>query len=87
MAKKNNTRKRGGTEMPNVDGETPRRMLTVKEVLDIVRVGRTTLYRLERDGNFPRSTYVSANRRVWYADEVIDWQKSAPRPRWWTRLK
>jgi prophage regulatory protein len=54
----------------------PRRMLSEKQVLEIVPVGRTTLYRMEKAGRFPRSTYISPNRRVWYEDEIIDWQNA-----------
>ncbi|MGX9431193.1 MULTISPECIES: helix-turn-helix transcriptional regulator [Bradyrhizobium] len=52
----------------------PRRMLTEKQVLEIIPVGRTTLYRMEKAGRFPRSTYISANRRIWFEDEIIGWQ-------------
>jgi len=54
----------------------PRRMLLEKQVLEIVPVGRTTLYRMEKAGRFPRSTYISANRRVWFEDEIIAWQNA-----------
>jgi prophage regulatory protein len=52
----------------------PRRMLSEKQVLAIVPVGRTTLYRMEKAGRFPRSTYISPNRRVWFEDEIVAWQ-------------
>jgi prophage regulatory protein len=63
------------------EGDAPdksglRRMLGEKEVLEIVPVGRTTLYRMEKTGGFPRSTYISPNRRIWFADEIIAWQKA-----------
>jgi prophage regulatory protein len=51
-----------------------RRMLSEKQVLEIVPVGRTTLYRMEKTGRFPKSTYISPNRRVWFEDEVASWQ-------------
>jgi predicted DNA-binding transcriptional regulator AlpA len=54
----------------------PRRMLNEKQVLEIVPVGRTTLYRMEKAGRFPRSTYISANRRIWYEDEIVAWQNT-----------
>ena len=54
----------------------PRRMLSEKQVLEIVPVGRTTLYRMEKASRFPKSTYVSPNRRVWFEDEVIAWQNA-----------
>jgi predicted DNA-binding transcriptional regulator AlpA len=54
----------------------PRRMLSEAQVLEIVPIGRTTLYRMEKAGRFPRSTYISPNRRVWFADEIIAWQNA-----------
>ena len=58
------------------DRSGPRRMLNEAQVLAIVPVGRTTLYRMEKAGKFPRSTYISPNRRVWYEDEIITWQNA-----------
>jgi predicted DNA-binding transcriptional regulator AlpA len=54
----------------------PRRMLNEKQVLEIIPVGRTTLYRMEKAGRFPRSTYISPNRRVWFEDEIVAWQNA-----------
>jgi prophage regulatory protein len=53
----------------------PRRMLNEKMVLEIVPIGHTTLWRLEKAGRFPKSTYISPNRRIWFADEIAAWQK------------
>jgi prophage regulatory protein len=64
------------TEDGVADKSEPRRMLSEKQVLDIVPVGRTTLYRMEKAGRFPRSTYISPNRRCWFMDEIIAWQKA-----------
>jgi prophage regulatory protein len=41
-----------------------------------VPVGRSTLWRMEKAGRFPRSTYISPNRRIWFEDEIIAWQKT-----------
>jgi prophage regulatory protein len=57
-----------------VDG--PRRMLLESQVLDIIPFSRATLSRMERKGSFPKSTYISPNRRVWYEDEVTRWQET-----------
>ena len=62
------------TEDRALDKSGPRRMLNEKQVLEIVPVGRTTLYLMEKAGRFPRSTYISPNRRVWFEDEIIAWQ-------------
>jgi prophage regulatory protein len=51
-----------------------RKMLREEEILEIIPISRSTLWRLERAGKFPRSTYLSANRRCWFLDEVIAWQ-------------
>jgi prophage regulatory protein len=64
------------TEDGAPDKSEPRRMLNEKHVLQIVPVSRTTLYRMEKEGRFPRSTYISPNRRVWFADEIIAWQNA-----------
>ena len=64
------------TEDGAPDKSRPRRMLSEKQVLEIVPVGRTTLYRMEKAGRFPRSTYISPNRRVWFEDEIVAWQNA-----------
>jgi prophage regulatory protein len=69
-------RQQAETEDMAPDKSGPRRMLSEKQVLEIVPVGRTTLYRMEKAGRFPRSTYISPNRRVWFEDEIIAWQNA-----------
>jgi prophage regulatory protein len=56
------------------DKAGPRVMLNEKQLLHIVPVSRVTLWRMEKAGKFPRSTYISPNRRVWFEDEIIAWQ-------------
>jgi predicted DNA-binding transcriptional regulator AlpA len=59
-----------------LDQPKPRRMLNEKQVLEIIPVSRTTLYRMETSGKFPKSTYISPNRRVWFEDEIVHWQNT-----------
>ena len=54
----------------------PRRMLNEKQVLEIVPVARTTLFRMEKAGRFPKGTYISPNRKIWFEDEIIAWQNA-----------
>jgi prophage regulatory protein len=54
----------------------PRRVLLEDQILDIVPVSRSTLWRMERAGKFPKATYISANRRVWFEDEIVARQNS-----------
>ena len=69
-------REEADTEDGAPDKSRPRRMLNEKQVLDIVPLSRTSIYRLEKAGKFPRSTYISANRRIWYEDEIVAWQNA-----------
>jgi prophage regulatory protein len=63
-------------ETENVIELRPRRMLNEKQVLAIIPLGRSTLLRMEREGKFPKSTYISANRRIWYEDQIVGWQNA-----------
>jgi prophage regulatory protein len=56
------------------DWSGPRRMLNEKQILQIVPVSAVTLWRLEKRGAFPKGTYISPNRKVWFEDEIIAWQ-------------
>ena len=69
-------REEAETEISTRDKSRLRRMLNEKQVLDVVPLSRTSIYRLEKAGKFPRSTYISANRRIWYEDEIIAWQRA-----------
>ena len=54
--------------------ETARRMLNEKQVLAIVPLSHTGLWRLEKAGRFPKPTFISPNRRIWFEDEIVAWQ-------------
>jgi predicted DNA-binding transcriptional regulator AlpA len=51
-------------------------MLNEKQVLQIVSVSSSTLLRMEKTGQFPKGSYVSANRKLWFVDEIVDWQNA-----------
>jgi predicted DNA-binding transcriptional regulator AlpA len=61
-----------------IQPEGPRRMLTIAKVLEIVPVSRTTLYRMVVAKTFPPSLRITAQVRVWYEDEIVEWQKTLP---------
>ena len=52
----------------------PRRMLSQEQVLAIVPVSPVTLWRMEKQGRFPKGTFISENKKIWFADEVRRWQ-------------
>ena len=58
------------------DEPRPRKMLNEKQVLAIVPVSTVTLWRMEKEGRFPKGSYISANRKVWFEDEIVEWQNS-----------
>jgi prophage regulatory protein len=62
----------GGDRTP--DEPRARRMLTEREVLRLVPISRATLWRREREGTFPKGSYISPNRKIWFEDEVCAWQ-------------
>jgi prophage regulatory protein len=54
----------------------PRRMLNEKQILALIPIARSTLWRMEKQGKFPKGSYILANRKLWYADEVEAWQNA-----------
>ncbi len=66
-------------EPPEPMNQAVRRMLNEKQVLAIVPVGRSTLWRMEKTGRFPKATHIATNRRIWFEDEVIRWQNEIGR--------
>jgi prophage regulatory protein len=51
-----------------------RHMLSLEGVLKIVPVSAVTLWRMERKGLFPKGTFISPNKKIWWADEIRRWQ-------------
>jgi predicted DNA-binding transcriptional regulator AlpA len=59
-------------------------MLNQEQVLEIVPVSHVTLWRMAKAGRFPRGTFISPNKKVWFEDEVIAWQNEVDgRARGW----
>ena len=50
-------------------------MLSEEQLLQLVPLSKVSIWRLERRGQFPRGSFISANRKIWYLDEVIAWQR------------
>jgi prophage regulatory protein len=51
-----------------------RRMLGEKEILQFLPVSTVTLWRMVKRGEFPPPTFITANKKIWWADEVQKWQ-------------
>jgi len=52
------------------------RLLSAKEVVSVLGVGRTTLWRLVKDGEFPSAKKISAGRVGWLSTDVEKWVES-----------
>lgn len=52
------------------------RFLGEIEVARITDLSRTTRWRLEREGRFPKKRRLSANRVAWLEGEILEWMES-----------
>lgn len=52
------------------------RFLGEAEVEQTTDLSRTTLWRQEREGRFPKRRHISANRIAWLRSEIIEWMKT-----------
>ena len=62
-----------GVPHPAVSSEDPARILRVDQVLARTGLSRTTLWRLERHGTFPRRRQLSPGAVGWLESEVQAW--------------
>ena len=53
-------------------------LMTTEEVCQAVSLSRTSLWRLERRGEFPRRRQISAQRVGWIRSEILGWIESRP---------
>ena len=63
--------------------QRPERLIGFDEVHHRTGLSRTTIWRLERTGEFPRSVQISRGRRAWREADVDQWissklEQSAP---------
>ncbi len=57
----------------------PDRLLTERDILELLRVGRTTLREMWSHDRFPRPYRVSVRWLRWRESEVQEWLESCPR--------
>ncbi|WP_454617524.1 helix-turn-helix transcriptional regulator [Bradyrhizobium cenepequi] len=55
------------------DALRPRKMLSLSEVTKLTGLSKATIFRLERDGRFPRGTFISPRRKIWFEDQIVPW--------------
>ena len=49
--------------------------LTVRDLSDKIKISRSTIWRLERDGMFPRRRKISPGKVAWLKSEIEEWMK------------
>lgn len=54
------------------------RLIRVGDVQEMVGVGRSTVYRWEAEGTFPRRRRVGPGVVGWLESEVLDWLANRP---------
>lgn len=54
------------------------RLLNAKEVIAMIGLSRTTIWRLEKDGLFPKRRQITRSKVGWLKSEVQDWLVSRP---------
>ena len=56
--------------------EELRRMIHEPELLELIGISSVTLWRMLKKDQFPQPSYVSANRRIWFVDQIVAWQRA-----------
>lgn len=54
------------------------RLLRLGDVLDRTGLSRTSLWRLEQAGDFPRRRRLGPNMVAWLESEITEWLQSRP---------
>lgn len=54
------------------------RYLREPQVFDITKLSKTTRWRLEKKGHFPKRRKLSPNAVGWLENEINDWLQSRP---------
>jgi prophage regulatory protein len=68
------------TTLPNATARSSsERLIRLPEVLDMVGLGKTTVYAMMKDGEFPQPRKVRG-LSVWVESEVQEWIKSIAAP-------
>ncbi|MFM1816425.1 MAG: hypothetical protein RLZ98_3120 [Pseudomonadota bacterium] len=49
------------------------RLLTIREVVVVTGLSKSTLYRMQAEGLFPRARKISKGRVAWRASDVENW--------------
>jgi len=59
--------------------KAPRNILTQKQAEEKVGMNRITIWRKEKDGQFPLRVKLTDKKIGWFEDELDEWLESRPR--------
>ena len=54
------------------------KFLRIRQVMQLTGLSRMTIYRLERDGRFPKRRQLSQNSVAWLEADIAAWAESRP---------
>lgn len=52
--------------------------LSIKQVIEATSLGRSTIYQMVKDGNFPAQVRLSPRRVGWKIEDIDNWIASRP---------
>lgn len=55
------------------------RYIRFKELRQRVPLGRTTIWKMMREGHFPQSRRIGKMAKAWLEDEIEEWMKNQAR--------
>jgi len=55
-------------------------ILRIQRVIKVTGLSRSSIYRLEREGDFPSRRRLGPNSVGWIEDEVVAWMRALTRP-------
>ncbi len=57
------------------------KLISSRELRELIPFSSVHIWRLERDGKFPRRIHLGARRIAWHKTEIIEWIESKSKSR------
>ena len=64
------------TKVPSSTDSSPERIVRAKELQELTGLSRTTIWRMERKGEFPGRVPLSGSSVGWRYSEVMEWMRT-----------
>ena len=62
------------------EAEKVREMLTLDQVLAMIPFDRPFLFRLQAEHLFPQGHFISPRKRLWFKEDIVQWQRDLADP-------